>query len=116
MNYRDELERRKQELSWDDWRIADAVAGRVYKGRSIVDFEVQHGDGEYDSLQEEDVLRYRRNFVMLTLPPELGEAYARLALMATRGVREGDIEYVSDTIRRLRERQRREKAEVVSSP
>ncbi|MBI2579402.1 MAG: hypothetical protein HYW27_00695, partial [Candidatus Aenigmarchaeota archaeon] len=98
-------------------RIADAVAGRVYKGRSIVDFEVQHGDGEYDPDQEEDVLeRYRRNFVAHTLPPELGEAYARLALMATRGVWEGDIEYVSDTIRRLRERQRREKAEVVSSP
>ncbi|MBI2173064.1 MAG: hypothetical protein HYT73_02510 [Candidatus Aenigmarchaeota archaeon] len=66
MNYAEELRTRRQELSWDDWRVSDSVANRVFRGMSIVQLKTEHGDGEYDPSQETRVLEnYRRNFKIL---------------------------------------------------
>ncbi len=95
----------------DDRHIADFVAERVFKGRSVIELKARNDDGDYDPDQEERVLeRYRKNFGMFALPEELGEIYGMAALMATRGVRDGNAEYMADAIRRLGERQEKEKA------
>ena len=117
MDYLDELRIRRQELAWLDAGVADVAANRAAKGRLVGTFKATHGDGRYDPSQEQDVLgRYKDNFMRRGLPPELEEIYGMAALMATRGVRDGDADYVSDAIRRLREVQERKPAEVVSSP